>query len=358
MKLNDEIVEADLDHGESIDPDSESPPNCDVVTQPYDLVVNSLIEQIKAGEVILKPSFQRGYVWSNGMASKLIESIILNVPIPPCFLAQNEEFELDVVDGQQRLETIRRYIGNEFKLSGLGVLSNLNGLRFHKLPTRTQRQIKTHTVRCITISNKSDPDVRFDIFERLNSNMSSLNAQELRNCIYRGKFNDMLREMAEEYEWLSVLGRKTADKRMRGEEIILRFFAYQLNGLDSYRTPLKYWLNGAASKGRDLSENKISGLRASWQEMLTNAKMLFEANECFRRSKSKPINKALFDLVSYSVTQFDGKKLIENRRRYRDSYYNLLDDDEFNDLITRSIDHRMRTQRRFQLWNEKFDWLN
>lgn len=102
------------------------------------------------------------------------------------FLAQNEEFELDVVDGQQRLETIRRYIGNEFNLSGLEVLSNLNGLRFHKLPTRTQRQIKTHTVRCITISNKSDPDVRFDIFERLNSNMSSLNAQELRNCIYRG----------------------------------------------------------------------------------------------------------------------------------------------------------------------------
>lgn len=88
-----------------------------------------------------------------------------------------------------------------------------------------------------------------------------------------------------------------------------------------------------------MSENKIPGLRASWQGILTNAKMLFEANECFRRPKSKPINKALFDLVSYSVTQFDRKKLIENRRRYRDSYYNLLDSDEFDDLITRSIDH-------------------
>lgn len=356
--MDNEIVEADLDYGESIDPDSKSPPNSDVITQPYDLVVNSLIEQIKNREIILKPSFQRGYVWSNRMASKLIESIILNVPIPPCFLAQNEEFELDVVDGQQRLETIRRYIGNEFNLSGLEVLSNFNGLRFHKLPNRTQRQIKTHTVRCITISNKSHHDVRFDIFERLNSNMSSLNAQELRNCIYRGKFNDMLRELAEDHEWLSVLGTKTADKRMRGEEIILRFFAYQLNGLDSYRTPLKYWLNVAAHKGKNLSEDEISEYRTSWQTMLTSTKRLFENNECFRRPNSKPINKALFDLVSYSITRVNDEMLIRNRERYRDNYYNLIENDEFNDLISRSVDHRKRTQRRFQLWSEKFDWLD
>lgn len=125
--LTDEILEPDLDKEETPDPDSEAPASRDVVTQHYDLVVSSLIDQIEANDIILRPSFQRGYVWSNSTASKLIESIILNVPIPPCFLAQNEEFELDVVDGQQRLESIRRYYQNEFPLLGLEVLKELNG---------------------------------------------------------------------------------------------------------------------------------------------------------------------------------------------------------------------------------------
>lgn len=357
INLTDEILEPDLDKEETPDPDSEVPASRDVVTQHYDLVVSSLMDQIGANDIILRPSFQRGYVWPNRTASKLIESIVLNVPIPPCFLAQNEEFELDVVDGQQRLETIRRYYQNEFPLSGLEVLKELNGKRFHQLPNKVQRQIKTHTVRCIMITNKSHPDVKFDIFERLNSNTSSLNAQELRNCIYRGAFNEMLRELATEKKWLMILGRKSADKRMRGEEVILRYFAYRLNGFNTYRTPLKNWLNDAASKGKKLDAEGIESLKANWSRMLENTQSIFDKSEAFRRPKSRPINKALFDLVAASTADMHQDNIPAFRERFRTDYYSLLEDAEFDDLISRAVDHKKRTQRRFQMWNEKFAWL-
>lgn len=355
--LTDEILEPDLDKEETPDPDSEAPASRDVVTQHYDLVVSSLIDQIGASDIILRPSFQRGYVWPNRTASKLIESIVLNVPIPPCFLAQNEDFELDVVDGQQRLETIRRYYQNEFSLSGLEVLKELNGKRYHQLPNKVQRQIKTHTVRCIMITNKSHPDVKFDIFERLNSNTSSLNAQELRNCIYRGAFNEMLRELATEKNWLKILGRKSADKRMRGEEVILRYFAYRLNGFDTYRTPLKNWLNDAASKGKKLDAEDIKNLKANWSQMLESTQSIFDASEAFRRPKSRPINKALFDLLASSTSAMEKDEIPNFRERFRTDYYALLQNDEFDDLISRAVDHKKRTQRRFQMWNDKFAWL-
>jgi hypothetical protein len=184
------------------------------------------------------------------MASRLIESIILNVPIPPCYLAQNDDFRLDVVDGQQRLETINRFLDNQFSLSSLEVVCELNGHRYHQLPSKVQRQIKSHTVRCIMITNKSHPDIKLDIFERLNKNTANLNAQELRNCLYRGDLNDLLRRIAGYPNWLKILNRKSPDKRMRGEEIILRYFAFQQLGLESYRTPLKNWLNDAAEWGQ------------------------------------------------------------------------------------------------------------
>ena len=355
--LTEEILEPDLDKEETPDPDSDAPASRDVVTQHYDLVVSSLIDQIGANDIILRPSFQRGYVWPNRTASKLIESIVLNVPIPPCFLAQNEDFELDVVDGQQRLETIRRFYQNEFSLSGLEVLKELNGKRYHQLPNKVQRQIKTHTVRCIMITNKSHPDVKFDIFERLNSNTSSLNAQELRNCIYRGSFNEMLRELATEKQWLKVLGRKSADKRMRGEEVILRYFAYRLNGFNTYRTPLKNWLNDAASKGKKLDADGIDSLKAKWSAMLQNTQSIFDANEAFRRPKSRPINKALFDLVASAASAMCQDDIPNFRERFRTDYYDLLKDDEFDDLISRAVDHKKRTQRRFEMWHEKFAWL-
>lgn len=348
---------------EETEPDPDEIPIKDrrVYTQPYDLVVSSLIDQIKEGTIFLRPiserpSFQRRYVWTNTLASRLIESILLNVPIPPCYLSQNDDFELDVIDGQQRLFSIYRFLDNQFALSGLEVLTDINRSRFHKLPTKFQRKLKTHTLRLVAVTNESHPEIKFDVFQRLNTNTVPLNAQELRNCVYRGTLNELLKDAVTYEPWLQILRKRKPDKRMRDEELVLRFFAFHINGVGSYRTPQKYWLNDAAQDGRDYSAERIAELKATWQGAIDVSLTWFEPQECFRRvpvDKPGAINRALFDLTMYSAVRVPKLKAKAIRNKVRAQYTKLLRLEEFNDLISRAVDHTKRTKRRFDMWDEQ-----
>lgn len=350
------------DVGKGIVPDPDEIPIKDrrVHTQPYDLVVESLIDQIKGGTIFLRPlserpSFQRRYVWSNTLASRLIESILLNVPIPPCYLSQNDDFELDVIDGQQRLYSIFRYMDNQLALTGLEVLKDINGCRFHKLPPKLQRQIKTHTLRLVAVTNESHPEIKFDVFQRLNTNTVPLNAQELRNCVYRGTLNELLKDVVAYDPWLAILRRRTPDKRMRDEELALRFFAFYIHGVKSYKTPQKYWLNDAAKNGQNYSEKKIAELNNAWQQTVDVCLAWFTPEECFRRfplGKTRAINRALFDLTMHSAAAVNLKNAKSVRSKVRGEYKRLLKNEEFGDLISRAVDHTKRTKRRFKMWNE------
>ncbi|NQV47114.1 MAG: DUF262 domain-containing protein [Rhodospirillaceae bacterium] len=351
------IYEKELE-SEFPDPDEIPIRSRKVFTQPYDLVIDSLMEQIEDGTMFLRPmterpNFQRKYVWSNKLASRLIESILLNVPIPPCYLSQNDDFELDVIDGQQRLYSIYRFLNNQFKLSFLEVINEFNGKRFHELPEKTQRQLKTYTLRCVLITNESHPEIKFDVFERLNTNTMPLNSQELRNCVNRGSLNSMLKDASEYAPWLNILGRKSPDKRLRDEELILRFFAFELHGLKSYRTPQKHWLNDAAKAGQDYSEKKIQNLMQLWEHTIQICLILFSPDECFRRKESRAINRALFDLVASSAKYLSEGEAKKIRSRFRKKYTSLGKNTEFQDLISRAVDHKKRTTRRFEIWNDK-----
>ena len=342
------------------DPDEIPIKDRRVFTQSYDLVVESLIDQIKGGTIFLRPlserpSFQRRYVWNNQLASRLIESILLKVPIPPCYLSQNEEFELDVIDGQQRLYSIYRFLDNQFSLTDLEVLKDLIGNRFHELPTRIQRQLKTHTLRLIAVTNESHPEIKFDVFQRLNTNTMPLNAQELRNCVYRGALNDLLKEAAEYGPWLQILKKKTSNKRMHDEELILRFFGFNIHGMESYRTPQKHWLNDVAKKGKSYPEEKINELHETWKHAIDISLIWFDPAECFRREsvvRSRGINRALFDLTMFSASQTTRDRASSCKKDWRRSYTRLLEDDEFGDLISHGVDHTKRTKRRFEIWEE------
>jgi hypothetical protein len=353
------IFEPDRSNSEP-DPDEVPIRDRRLFTQPYDLVVEALVDQIGASTIFLRPlserpNFQRRYVWSDILASRLIESILLNVPIPPCYLSQNEDFELDVIDGQQRLFSIYRFLDNQFRLNGLEVLQELNGMRFHEIPSKLQRKFNTHTLRCILITNESHPEIKFDVFERLNTNTVPLNAQELRNCIYRGPLNSLLQDVVLHPGWLEILRKKQPDKRMRDEELALRFFAFQVQGLDSYRTPQKHWLNDAAKQGRKYSNAKIDGLHDLWNSAIDASLEWFEPRECFRRLSlegSGVVNRALFDLVMLSAAKVGPRRARAVRKSFRNKYEALLTkNEEFNDLISRAVDHTKRTKRRFAIWD-------
>ncbi|MYA32879.1 MAG: DUF262 domain-containing protein [Gemmatimonadetes bacterium] len=349
-------------HKQQPDPDELPIRHRQLFTQPYDLNVRSLMSEIDAKTLHLRPlserpRFQRQYVWSNRLASLLIESILLNIPIPPCYFVQNDDFELSVIDGQQRIYSIFRFLQNQFALTGLRVFSDLNGKRFHDLSRRSQRQIETHTLRAVIITNKSDPEIQFDVFERLNTYTMPLNAQELRNCIYRGKLNDLLSTLAEHKPWLNILGRTRPDKRLRDEELILRFFAFHIKGLASYHTPQKRWLNAVAKQGKSYTDEQLSELEHVWKRAIDKCLLLFPAQDCFRRpdrgAKRQVVNRALMDLIMTTMAQTRRAIVQRKATAFRRQFELLLHDEEFQDLISRSIDHKSRTLRRFEIWNER-----
>lgn len=339
------------------DPDETPIRDRKVITQNWDSVVSTLVEQIKGNTIFLKPlsdrpDFQRNYVWSNELASRLIESILLNVPIPPVYLSQNEDFELDVIDGQQRLYSVFRFLDNQLSLTGLRVLTELNGNRFHQLSTKLQRQLETHTMRCVVITNQSHHEIKFDVFERLNSNTVPLNAQELRNCVYRGALNTFLGEEVGKPIWLSILNKRTPDKRLRDEELILRFVAFQELGLESYKTPLKQWLNDIAQNGRKFKPEKIEEIRNKWRLALNNSLSWFKPSECFRRPEKRPLNKVIFDLVTFQALKYNENQALEVKREFLQRFHNLFDNAEFLENSTGSIDHVRKTKNRFRIWEE------
>ena len=258
-----------------VDPEEGPRLGTRLFTQPYDLVTTSLLDQIKNGTIQLRqlsdrPKFQRWYVWPDRLASRLIESILMNVPIPPCYLAQDNEFKLDVIDGQQRIYSIHRFLDNQFRLRNLEVVTSLNNYYFHQLPATIRRKILTYTLRCVIVTNDSDPEIRFEVFERLNTSTVPLNSQELRNSVSRGPLIDLLGVLAQDKSWLSILRRKRPDSRMRGEELILRFFAFQVLGLATYKTPHKHWLNEVADKGRNFTQDEIEALGKLWRQTIRN----------------------------------------------------------------------------------------
>ena len=175
-----------------------------------DRSIFELYRQYQKGNLELQPEFQRLQVWDNSKSSRLIESVLLEVPIPVIYLSEESDSKYSVIDGQQRLNAFIKFLENNLRLSGLTILAELNGKRFQDIPKNLQDKFENATIRIIEIRKESQPDVKFEIFERLNTGAVQLNAQELRNCIYRGKYNDLLKELSEDKDFQFLLGLKGA----------------------------------------------------------------------------------------------------------------------------------------------------
>ena len=175
-------------------------------TQAYDKSVSDLISMMGAdsNDIILDPHYQRSYIWDNKRASLLIESILLNVPIPVIYVAEDDDGRWNVVDGLQRLNSLKRFFNNEFKLTGIEVLPELNRLQFSTLNAKAQRLLKNGIIRVIVILQESHPEIKYDIFLRLNRGAVRLSEQELRNCLYRGTFNSFIKELRKEKQFQKI----------------------------------------------------------------------------------------------------------------------------------------------------------
>jgi hypothetical protein len=170
----------------------------ELVTSVVDYNLKTLSDLVTSSEINLSPGYQRRSRWDDARKSRLIESFLMNVPVPPIFLNEDKYGEYSVIDGKQRLIAINDFLRGRLVLNGLQIFSDINGKSYDDLPPRLQTVIRTRpTLRAIIILRQSDEDIKFEVFQRLNTGGVSLNPQEIRNSAYPGPLNDFILEISE-----------------------------------------------------------------------------------------------------------------------------------------------------------------
>ena len=209
----------------------------ELLTQKY---LNGLLED---DNDIFIPEYQRNFVWNEERQSKFIESVLLGLPIPYIFTADTDG-RLEIVDGSQRLRTIVAFINDELTLCSLEILAHLNGFKYSNLMRSRQRKIQNTTIRMIALSDKSDEDVRYMMFERINTGSELLRDMEKRKGMFAGKFLEFIYKECSNHPLYLKNTRFTDKLSRRGEpqELITRFFAYA-NNLNEFKGNVNEFLN-------------------------------------------------------------------------------------------------------------------
>ncbi|MDA0269229.1 MAG: DUF262 domain-containing protein [Cyanobacteria bacterium] len=364
------IEEAEDNSPLDIDPDKRR-----VKTEKQDLPVETLVSWVNRGKLNLQPDFQRNFVWDTGKASRLVESLLLDIPIPVIYVSEEQRRTYSVVDGQQRLTSICSFVngtfpnGQSFKLSGLQVLTHLNRKSFSALPEELQEEILNFTLRLIIIEKDSDPDVKFEVFERLNLGAEKLNDQEVRNCVYRGNYNELLRGLVQNPHMLKIMRQKIPHPRMADRQLILRFFAMWRNTHRHYKGPFKRFLNTEMEQHRNLTEENLAEMQAAFEKSIEMADAVFGDNAFHRFNvgsaynpngnwESRRLNVALWDTLLYTFSGYEREAILPIADRIREEFLDVMvNDAKFTEYITSSTDKAERIQYRAETWRQRLDQL-
>ena len=271
--------------------------------------VRNVLDMIDDRELELAPGFQRNKVWSLRTRSRLIESILLKIPLPAFYFAQDNDGTMKVVDGLQRLSTIHSFAREEgFVLHGLEYLSGEEGKRFDELPALWQRRFHQTQLIAHVIDPQTPSQVKYDIFKRINTGGTPLNTQEIRHALSGPRSRDFLRQCAESPEFITAVGERFRDHiRMADREMVLRFCAFRMLGPEKYQRAMDPFLDSANSRLDDpnrVSNYELEGLASDFITAMQLGHEIFGQN-AFRKPPvdawyRSPVNRALFE--SWSVT--------------------------------------------------------
>lgn len=323
----------------------------------YDITVKQLVDMVAEGQIHVAPAYQRHFVWDEVRQSNLIESIFLGIPIPSLFMATNEDSTWEVIDGLQRVTTLINYVRPTFRdgvlnistseliISGVEKIKSLRTLRFGDLPETLKLNFLTRPIRITVLNDLSDFQVRFDLFERLNTGGITLHEQEIRNCVFQGKFNDFIKDCASDRR-LDQLVRRT-DRRARGniEELVLKFFAYYENR-SNFQHSVKEFLNNymerktKSFKNRDELEDIFDRTLHVMSEFLPNGVV--------RRERPNTTPLVLFEAVAVGVADAVREGRVINRQYLAD----ILDNDELKKFTTGATNSNLKLIKRIEIVKE------
>lgn len=356
-----EPTDGPLEIAEPFDPEK-------IEVQTRTMTIDLLLSRIRHKAIDLEPEFQRSRgIWNDQRQSRLIESILLKIPLPTLYAAENEQEEWAIVDGIQRLTAIVRFVDpaiiqdSQLVLQGLEYLGrDFDGKTSSHLPPRLMRRL-LETELVVHVIRHGTPDaVKDNIFARINTGGLPLSRQELRHALISGTARKLLKEWAALSEFASATAGSVRDERMTDRELVLRFVAFRLMAPQNYRSAdFDRFLGQAMRQMNQLSKSEIRRLLEEFKESLRTAYGIFR-EYAFRKRYSQedsrnPINKALFEAITVnlaSLTTIERATLVERRERVVAAFILLMNDRTFDLSVSQGTGDVRKVQARFGLFHQ------
>ena len=332
----------------------------DAVVLNADWTIETINLQIKKGNIDLHPGFQRRVAWDDTRKSRLLESIIVGMPVPNIVLAENKNHRgrFIVIDGKQRLVAISLFMSGAYRLKGLDIRKDLNDKLFSELPSEDREYLENATLRSTLIRNWTDENFLYAIFFRLNSGSLPLSPQELRKALVGGNLLDAIENYLLNSQAFKASFGEKLDKRMRDSELVLRFLAFDMN-LNEYRGDFKQFLDSTARYFE--SDWKLRELEAGvgfsrLDSALDVARQIF-GHDAFKKwlgdHYERVINRALFDCVARFFADPSVAGAVRGREaEVVESFKKLCLDQSFKDSIEKTTKSVQATFTRIDLWGE------
>lgn len=352
--ISDDVPEG-ADEGDlTLEPGPET-----VVIEKNDRSLSEFHRWFKNGKLVIDPMWQRNYVWDDRRASKLIESFLMDIPVPVVYLAKTDDGKYEVIDGVQRLTSIFNFIDGELTLTGLDLLPDLNKKQFSELPRNEQSKLEDATLRAFELSPKTSKNLLFVIFERLNTGGVALNDMEIRNCIYRGDLNDLIKELARFEPFTECVNQRNLSKRMADRSLVLRFLAFYEKGYNKVQAGLKAFLNEFFETYQNPTDKKIAEFRKKFESAMKAAKTIF-GNHGFRVRRrdehgggewGSQVNASILQVIAVSFTDYDQSDLTRNADAIFEEFLDMMSSDvQWVDCVSKSTGDSSRIKYAFETW--------
>lgn len=322
------------------------------------ITIDLVLKRIEFGEIELSPDFQReSNIWNDIAKSRLIESMLIRIPLPAFYIDATDEDRWVVIDGQQRLTTIKSFFldKDKFKLSKLEFLTQFDGKSYDELPRTYQRRIDETQITVYLIEKGTPPEVKFNIFKRINTAGLPLSSQEVRHALNQGKITKLLKKLAESNEFKVATENAVKDKRMAAREVVLRFLAFKITPFAQYNAmDLDTFLNDAMGAMNRMSDDELDALEKDFLKVMVISRDIF-GNDAFRKRSDRnasrsPVNKALFESWAVNLSLLSNKELDLLKRKKElliEEFIKLNKDPRFIDAISEGTGSIGRVKYRF-----------
>jgi hypothetical protein len=315
--------------------------------------VHDVVRRIDQGSFVMDPDFQRAFIWDDDKQSKLIESVLMRIPLPVFYLAEDIAGRMIVVDGLQRLSTFARYIKNSLRLK-LPNQQELDKKFFKDLSPKLQNRIEDCNLVLYIVDAKVPERARLDIFERVNSGVP-LTRQQMRNSLYMGKATNFLKEEASTELFKQATGNSLRPDTMRDREFVNRFCAFHLLDLDNYnnKDEMDGFLARALTHMNQLSPGELTSLSEDFRRSLQNNLVVF-GEHSFRKHRPDQarrgvLNASLWDVMSTGLSNISEDAVLQRKDALLSRFYALMDDELFVRSITYGPNSANQVRHRFEV---------